>query len=199
MRLLLRGGRVVDPSQSIDEKMDILIENGKIVRTAKNIYKSKTETEADSPSTLKVLDLRGKIVVPGLIDMHTHLREPGFEYKETIQTGCEAAAAGGFTALACMPNTNPVNDNRSVTEFIIRKARECNVCHVYPVAAISRESEGVMLAEFWDLKDAGAAAFSDDGKPVMNAALMRRAMEYACSLDMTVISHCEDLHLTGHE
>jgi dihydroorotase len=197
MRLLLRGARIVDPSQMIDEKMDLLIENGKIVRTAKNIYKSKTETEADSPSTLKVLDLRGKIVVPGLIDMHTHLREPGFEYKETIQTGCEAAAAGGFTALACMPNTNPVNDNRSVTEFIIRKARECNVCHVYPVAAISRKSEGAALAEFWDLKDAGAMAFSDDGKPVMNAALMRRAMEYACSLDRTVISHCEDLHLTA--
>jgi dihydroorotase len=197
MRLLLRGARIVDPSQMIDEKMDLLIENGKIVRTAKNIYKSKTETEADYPSTLKVLDLRGKIVVPGLIDMHTHLREPGFEYKETIQTGCEAAAAGGFTALACMPNTNPVNDNRSVTEFIIRKARECNVCHVYPVAAISRKSEGAALAEFWDLKDAGAMAFSDDGKPVMNAALMRRAMEYACSLDRTVISHCEDLHLTA--
>ena len=197
MRLLLRGGRVVDPSQMIDEKMDLLIENGKIVRTAKNIYKSKTETEADSPSTLKVLDLRGKIVVPGLIDMHTHLREPGFEYKETIQTGCEAAAAGGFTALACMPNTNPVNDNRSVTEFIIRKARECNICHVYPVAAISRKSEGAALAEFWDLKDAGAVAFSDDGKPVMNAALMRRAMEYACSLDRIVISHCEDLNLTA--
>jgi len=188
---------VVDPSQPIDEKTDILIENGKIVRTAKNIYKSKTETKADSPSTLKIIDLRGKIVVPGLIDMHTHLREPGFEYKETIQTGCEAAVAGGFTALACMPNTNPVNDNRSVTEFIIRKARECNVCHVYPVAAISRKSEGAALAEFWDLKDAGAVAFSDDGKPVMNAALMRRAMEYACSLDMTVISHCEDLHLTA--
>jgi dihydroorotase len=197
MRLLLRGARIVDPSQPIDEKTDILIENGKIVRTARNIYKSKTEPGDDSPSTLKVLDLRGKIVVPGLIDMHTHLREPGFEYKETIQTGCEAAAAGGFTALACMPNTNPVNDNRSVTEFIIRKARECNVCHVYPVAAISRKSEGAALAEFWDLKDAGAMAFSDDGKPVMNAALMRRAMEYACSLDRTVISHCEDLHLTA--
>jgi dihydroorotase len=181
----------------IDEKMDILIENGRIVRTDRNIYKSKTQTGDDASSTLKVLDLRGKIVVPGLIDMHTHLREPGFEYKETIQTGCESAAAGGFTALACMPNTNPVNDNRSVTEFIIRKARECNVCHVYPVAAISRRSEGAALAEFWDLKDAGAMAFSDDGKPVMNAALMRRAMEYACSLDRTVISHCEDLHLTA--
>jgi dihydroorotase len=197
MRLLLRGARVVDPSQPIDEKIDILVENGKIVRVAKNIYKSRTQTEADAPSTLKILDLRGKIVVPGLIDMHTHLREPGFEYRETIQTGCEAATAGGFTALACMPNTNPVNDNHSVTESIIRKARECDLCHVYPIAAISRGSEGAMLAEFWDLKDAGAVAFSDDGKPVMNAALMRRALEYAASLDMPVISHCEDLHLTA--
>lgn len=197
MRLLLRGARVVDPSQPIDEKIDILIENGKIVRMGKNIYKAKTQNGEESPSTLKTLDLRGKIVVPGLIDMHTHLREPGFEYKETIQTGCEAAAAGGFTAVACMPNTNPVNDNRSVTESIIRRARECNLCHVYPVAAISRRSEGAALAEFWDLKDAGAVAFSDDGKPVMNAALMRRAMEYACSLDMPVISHCEDLHLSA--
>ena len=197
MRLLLRGARVVDPSQPIDEKIDILIENGKIVRLGKNIYKEKTQNGEESPSTLKTLDLRGKIVVPGLIDMHTHLREPGFEYKETIQTGCEAAAAGGFTAVACMPNTNPVNDNRSVTESIIRRARECNLCHVYPVAAISRRSEGAALAEFWDLKDAGAVAFSDDGKPVMNAALMRRAMEYACSLDMPVISHCEDLHLSA--
>jgi len=196
MRLLLRGGRIIDPSQPIDEKVDVLIENGKVVRMAKNIYQSKQGAEADAPSTLRVLDLRGKIIVPGLIDMHTHLREPGFEYKETIQTGCEAAVAGGFTALACMPNTNPVNDNHAVTESIVRKARETNLCHVYPVAAVSLNSEGVMLAEFWDLKDAGAVAFSDDGKPVMNAALMRRALEYASSLEMPVISHCEDIHLS---
>jgi dihydroorotase len=197
MRLLLRGGRVVDPSQPIDERIDILIENGKIVRTGKNIYKAKAESGEDSPSTLKTLDLRGKIVVPGLIDMHTHLREPGFEYKETLQTGGEAAVAGGFTAVACMPNTNPVNDNHSVTEFILRRARECNLCRVYPVAAISRKSEGAQLAEFWDLKDAGAVAVSDDGRPVMDAALMRRALEYANSLDMAVISHCEDRHLSA--
>jgi dihydroorotase len=197
MRLLLRGGRIVDPSQRIDEKMDLLIENGKIIRLAKNIYKSKTAGEDAAPSNLKTIDLRGKIIVPGLIDMHTHLREPGFEYKETIQTGCEAATAGGFTALACMPNTDPVNDNHAVTESIVRKAGECRLCHVYPIAAISRKSEGAVLTEFWDLKDAGAVAFSDDGRPVMNAALMRRALEYAASLEMPVISHCEDLHLSA--
>jgi dihydroorotase len=197
MRLLLRGGRVIDPSQPIDDKIDILIENGKIVRTGKNIYKAKGEAAEESPSSLKTLDLRGKFVVPGLIDMHTHLREPGFEYKETIQTGCEAATAGGFTAVACMPNTNPVNDNHAVTESILRRARECNLCAVYPIAAISRKSEGVQLAEFWDLKDAGAVAVSDDGKPVMDAALMRRALEYAGSLDMAVISHCEDRNLAA--
>ena len=113
MRLLLRGGRIIDPSQHIDEKMDLLIENGKIVKVAKNIYKAKTAAEDTVSSTLKILDLRGKVVVPGLIDMHTHFREPGFEYKETIQTGSAAAAAGGFTAVACMPNTDPVNDSRS--------------------------------------------------------------------------------------
>lgn len=197
MRLLLRGARVIDPSQPIDEKTDILVENGKVVRMAKNIYKSKRSAEADAPSTLRIHDLRGKIIVPGLIDMHTHLREPGFEYKETIRTGCEAAVAGGFTALACMPNTHPVNDNHAVTESIIRKACEANLCRVYPVAAVSLKSEGSTLAEFWDLKDAGAIAFSDDGRPVSSAALMRRALEYASSLEMPVISHCEDLHLTA--
>jgi dihydroorotase len=197
MRLLLRGGRLIDPSQQIDEKMDLLIENGKIVKVAKNIYKGKTAADEAVPSTLKILDLRGQIVVPGLIDMHTHLREPGFEYKETIQTGSAAAAAGGFTAVACMPNTHPVNDSRSITEFIIGRAAENKIIRVYPIAAISRKSEGAILSEFWDLKDAGAVAFSDDGRPVMNAALMRRAMEYASSLNIPVISHCEDLCLSA--
>ncbi len=129
--------------------------------------------------------------------MHTHLREPGFEYKETIASGSEAAVAGGFTSVACMPNTNPVNDNRSVTEFIRRKAAECGLANVYPIAAISLKSEGAALTEFWDLKDAGAVGFSDDGKPVMNAALMRRALEYASSLDMPIIVHCEDRNLSA--
>jgi len=197
MRMLLWGGRIIDPSQHIDEKMDLLIENGKIVKLAKNIYRAGTAAEADAPSTLKVFDLRGKAVVPGLVDMHTHLREPGYEYKETIRTGSAAAAAGGFTAVACMPNTDPVNDGRSVTEFIIRKAAESKIVRVYPVAAISRKSEGIALSEFWELREAGAVAFSDDGKPVMNSALMRRALEYASSLGMTVISHCEDAGLSA--
>ena len=191
MTLLLKGGRLVDPSRKTDGKMDLLIENGKIVRTGKDLLKEET------PSGAEVIDLRGKLVVPGLIDMHTHLREPGFEYKETIASGSEAAVAGGFTSIACMPNTDPVNDSRSVTEFIRRKAAECGVANVYPIAAISMKSEGTTLTEFWDLKDAGAIGFSDDGKPVMNAALMRRTLEYASSLDMPVIVHCEDKNLSS--
>jgi dihydroorotase len=191
MTLLLKGGRVVDPSRDIDREEDLFIEDGKIVRSGKDL------AEAGPPPAAEVLDLRGMIVVPGLIDMHTHLREPGFEYKETIASGSEAAVAGGFSAVACMPNTDPVNDNRSVTEFIRRKASECGLANVYPIAAISMKSEGTLLTEFWDLKEAGAVGFSDDGKPVMNAGLMRRALEYASSLDMPVIVHCEDKHLSA--
>ena len=192
MSILLKGGRIVDPSQNINEEMDILIEKGAVARTGKDLY-DKTKAEPD----LKIFDLRNKIVAPGLIDIHTHLREPGFEYKETIQTGSEAAVAGGFTSIACMPNTDPINDNRSVTEFICRKALQCNLANVYPVAAISKRSEGITITEFGDLKDAGAVAFSDDGRPVMNSALMRRALEYASSLGILIISHCEDTSLSA--
>jgi dihydroorotase len=191
MTLLLKGGRVVDPSRKVDGIADLLIENGKIVSSGKALPKGK------KVSTPEVLDLRGKWVVPGLIDMHTHLREPGFEYKETIASGSEAAVAGGFSSVACMPNTNPVNDSRSVTEFIRRKATECGLVNVYPIAAITVKSEGSLLSEFWDLKDAGAIGFSDDGKPVMNASLIRRALEYASSLDMPIIVHCEDKNLSA--
>jgi len=196
-KLLLRGGRIIDPSQDIDGEMDLLIEGGKIAALGKDIYRSGMDSPKTSGADFKVLDLRGMIVAPGLIDMHTHLREPGFEYRETIRTGSEAASHGGFTSVACMPNTRPVNDNRSVTEFIIRRAAECNLVNVYPIAAVSRGSEGVTMAEFWDLKNAGAVAFSDDGKPVTNSALMRRALEYASSLDMPIISHCEDVSLSA--
>jgi dihydroorotase len=191
MILLLKGGRIVDPSRKMDSKADLLIENGKILRSGKDLHK------AERSSGAEVIDLGGKMVVPGLIDIHTHLREPGFEYKETIASGSEAAVAGGFTSIACMPNTDPVNDSRSVTEFIRRKAAECGIANVYPIAAISAKSEGSTLTEFWDLKEAGAVGFSDDGKPVMNAALMRRALEYASSLEMPVIVHCEDKNLSS--
>ncbi|MEW6333155.1 MAG: amidohydrolase family protein, partial [Thermodesulfobacteriota bacterium] len=192
MTLLLKGGRVVDPSRNLDGEADLLIQDGKIVHCGRKPPKGKASA-AD-----QVLDCRGKWIVPGLIDMHTHLREPGFEYKETIASGSEAAVAGGFTSVACMPNTNPVNDSRSVTEFIRRKAAECGIANIYPIAAITVRSEGAQLSEFWDLKDAGAVGFSDDGRPVMNAALMRRALEYASSLDMPVIVHCEDKNLSAN-
>jgi dihydroorotase len=191
MRLLLRGGRIIDPSQQLDEQRDLLIERRVIAGLGKDL------TRAGGESDLTIVELEGKLVVPGLIDMHTHLREPGFEYKETIRTGSLAAAAGGFTSIACMPNTEPVNDNRSVTEFILRKARECEVVNVYPVAAVSKGSEGAVITEFADLRDAGAVAFSDDGKSVMNSGLLRRALEYAHSLGTLVISHCEDMDLAA--
>jgi dihydroorotase len=191
MRLLLRGGRIIDPSQPLDDRMDLLMEGRTIVGLGKDLI------GAEGKSGLTILELKGKLVVPGLIDMHTHLREPGFEYKETVRTGSLAAAAGGFTSIACMPNTDPVNDTSSVTEFILRKARQCGVVNVYPVAAVSKSSEGALVTEFADLRDAGAVAFSDDGKSVMNSGLMRRALEYAHALGMPVISHCEDTDLAA--
>lgn len=195
MKLLLTGARVLDPSQNIDSRMDIFIEEGKISKTGTNLSQSSKSKGLEKIT--KIIDLTGMIVVPGLIDMHTHLREPGLEYKETIASGSAAAVAGGFTSIACMPNTNPVNDNRSVTEFIIRKAAEVSLVNVYPIGAISKDSDGLKLTEFWDLKEAGIVALSDDGNPVMDAALMRRAMEYAFSLQLPVISHCEDTNLSG--
>jgi dihydroorotase len=188
MKLLLKGARVIDPSRNLDALMDVLVEDGKIAGCKPGIK---------APSGAKVLDLAGMIAAPGLIDMHTHLREPGYEYRETIASGSAAAVAGGFTSIACMPNTRPVNDNRSVTEFILRKAAEANLANIYPIGAISMNSEGRQMTEFWDLKEAGIVALSDDGNPVMDAALMRRAMEYAYSLDLPVIQHCEDKNLSA--
>jgi len=197
MMRLIRGGRIIDPSQNIDTKMDLLIHEGKIFKAGVNLTEYLRNSPGKNSIDFDILDVTDYLVVPGLIDMHTHLREPGFEYKETIQSGTAAAVAGGFTALACMPNTNPVNDNRSVTEYIIKKAAECGLARVYPIAAISRASEGRCLSEFHDLKDAGAVAFSDDGKPVADSALMRRALEYAFSIGLPIISHCEDTALTA--
>jgi dihydroorotase len=188
MKLLIKGGRILDPTQRIDEISDILIENGNIALIGKD--------PAGSSEDLQILEVQGLLIVPGLIDMHTHLREPGFEYKETVRSGSLAAVAGGFTSIACMPNTDPVNDNRSTTEFILHQAALAGFARVFPVACISKGSEGKVLAEFGDLKDAGAVAFSDDGKPVENSRLMRSALEYAASFQMPVISHCEDISLS---
>jgi len=188
-RLLLKGGRLVDPLERIDGLCDILVIDGKIAEVKEKI--------AVDENAVKVIDVSGLVVLPGLIDMHTHLREPGYEHKETIRTGAYAAAAGGFTAVACMANTNPVNDNRSITEFILRRAEEADSVRIYPISALSLKQEGKNLVEFWDQKEAGAVAISDDGRPVMDSALMRRALEYAGSLGMTVISHCEDSYLSA--
>jgi len=198
MKLLLQRGRVIDPSQQLDAVMDVLIENAKIVKIAPHIAErpSKSVKGTGLPD-FRIIDVYGLMVVPGLIDMHTHLREPGFEYKETIETGSRAAAAGGFTSIACMSNTHPVNDSRSITEFIKKKAALCGLVNVYPIAAISVESAGKNLTDFRDLQAAGAIGFSDDGKPVLNSALMRRALEYAGSIGMPVISHCEDTQLSA--
>ena len=187
---LIKGGRVIDPEMGMDGVMDIYIENGKIAA----IGNEKSKTQNPKP---KIIDASGKLVVPGLIDMHTHLREPGHEYKETIQTGCLAAAQGGFSSICCMPNTEPVNDNQSVTDYILRKANMACGVRVYPVGAISRGLRGQGLAEYGEMKAAGVIALSDDGHPVMDAQLMRRALEYANGFGLLVISHCEDRNLTA--
>ncbi|OEU60612.1 MAG: dihydroorotase [Desulfobacterales bacterium C00003104] len=189
MRLIIRGGRVIDPASNTDAIKNVVIENGRIVRL-------QSGAETRNPDS-EIIDASGMWVVPGLIDMHTHLREPGHEYKETIATGCAAAAAGGFTSICCMPNTTPVNDNQSVTDYILKKAREASHARVYPVGAISKGLQGKSLAEFGELKEAGVVAVSDDGNPVMNSQLMRRALEYTRAFDLFVISHCEDLDLAG--
>lgn len=187
-KILIKNGRVIDPANKIDNILDILIDNGKIIEIGKKL--------STQHSALVIIDASDNIIVPGLIDMHVHLREPGYEYKETIKTGTEAALAGGFTSIACMPNTKPVNDNQSVTDFILDKARKESAVNVYPVGAITKGLKGEKLSEIGELKSAGVVAITDDGKPVMNSELMRRAMEYASMFDLPVISHCEDLHLS---
>ena len=192
MTLIIKGGRVIDPANGVDGILDIYIEGDKIVPPPKNAKKSN-----DTQNGAEVIDATGKIVAPGLIDMHCHLREPGFEYKEDIASGTRAAAAGGFTTICCMPNTNPVNDSRSVTEFIMAQARKAGFCKVLPIGAITKGSLGLELAEMGEMAEAGCVGFSDDGKPVANAEMMRHALEYAKTFDRTIISHCEDPTLSA--
>lgn len=197
MKLLLQGGRVIDPAQNIDDLLDILIVDGRIAALGKGLAGGLRDDGTASSFDGRIIDARSKIVVPGLVDIHVHLRDPGFEYKETIASGGEAALAGGFSSIACMPNTKPVNDNRAVTEYILNKAAECRLARIYPIAAVSRGSEGGMLAEYGDLCEAGAVAFSDDGKAVTDSSLMLSAVEYAASFGLKVISHCEDTSLSA--
>ncbi len=199
MLVLIKGGRVIDPG-NLDGIMDILIKDGKIseIKEHKSGGRDQGAGIGDQSSKLKVIDASGKIVTPGLIDMHVHLREPGHEYKETIESGCLAAAHGGFTAICSMPNTNPVNDNGQITEYILKKAEVADTARVYPVAAITKGLNGESLCEYGELKEAGAIALSDDGNPVNDSQLMRRAMEYAKGFGLPIISHCEDLNLAAN-
>jgi dihydroorotase len=183
--ILIKGGRVIDPDRFVGIA-DVLIDSGKIAAVGPNL---------SAPAGSRTIHAEGKLVMPGFVDVHVHFREPGFEYKETIQSGSAAAVAGGFTTVCCMPNTHPINDNQAVTEFILERARLAGLANVLPVGAITKGSEGRELAEIGDLRRSGCVAISDDGKPVMNSLVMRRAMEYALAFDLTVVDHCEDLHL----
>ena len=187
MSLLLRGGRVVDPSQDLDRRADLLLEDGKVVAVG-NLAAGKGH---------EVIDVAGCVVAPGFVDMHVHLREPGREDKETILTGSRAAAAGGFTSIVCMPNTTPVNDNAAITRFILERAAEAGLVNVYPTGAITLGSQGEQLAEIGEMHAAGIVAVTDDGRPVQNSQVMRRAMEYARIFDIPVMDHCEDLFLAA--
>lgn len=186
-RLVVKNGRVVDPSQDIDRVCDLAVEDGIVRQIAADIDATGSE----------VFDASGLIVAPGFIDIHVHLREPGFEHSETVETGARAAAAGGFTSVCCMPNTQPVNDNATVTSYIVERARRRAIVNVYPIGAITKNSAGEELSSIASMKEAGIVAISDDGKPVMNARVTRRAMEFARSLNLPVIQHCEDLHLSA--
>jgi len=187
MALLIKNGRVVDPASQTDRVADVLASEGKITGVAPNL----------SAPGAEIFDATGLIVAPGFIDMHVHLREPGFEHAETIESGSRAAAAGGFTSICCMPNTKPVNDSATVTSYIVERARRMAAVNVFPIGAITKGSQGEELAAIGAMKTAGAVAISDDGRPVMNSRVMRRAMEFARSYNLPVIDHCEDLNLSA--
>ena len=185
MKLLIKKGHIVDAKSGIDGVFDLLAIDGRIAEISKNI----------SDDGCEVIDAKGKYVLPGLVDAHCHLRDPGFEYKEDIESGTRSAAVGGFTSIACMPNTNPVIDSEAVIKYILNKADQEGYVHVFPIGAITKGQKGEELAEIGELKFAGAVAISDDGKPVKSSSLMKKALQYASMFDITVISHCEDLDL----
>jgi dihydroorotase len=185
MRILIKNGHVIDTKQNINGVMDVLIQEGLIAEVGKIAEVSRT----------KIIDATGKYVLPGFVDAHCHLREPGLEYKEDIKSGSKSAAKGGFTSIACMPNTNPIIDNSAIISYVLNKAKEAAIVNVYPIGAISKGQEGKELAEIGDMKFAGAVAVSDDGKPVKNPDLMKKALQYASMFDITVISHCEEMEL----
>jgi dihydroorotase len=188
MKRLLRGGRVVDPASGVDGVHDVLIADGRIERIGRDL-------PHDGAEVIEIAS--GLVVCPGFIDMHVHLREPGQEHKETVATGVAAAVAGGFTAVACMPNTSPVNDNANVTALILARAADANLARVYPIGAVTKGSKGELLADIAELKQAGCVAITDDGHPVSTALMLRRALEYAGMFGMPVIEHCEDPTLKG--
>lgn len=192
MRLAITGGLVVDPSQKLSGSYTVLIEDGQIAGLVKDHKFPKGKGLTD----YEIMDVKGATLCPGFIDLHTHLREPGFEYREDIASGTRAAAAGGFTTICCMANTNPVNDNGQVTEFILKQAKAKGLVHVLPVGAVSQGLKGKGLAAIGEMVSAGVVAVSDDGEPVMNGALMRHAMEYTKGFGIPVISHAEDKDLS---
>ena len=188
MKILITNGYVIDPSQGVNGGKDLLIEDGRV----SGLLERGREVEGGA----EVFDATGLIVAPGFIDLHTHLREPGQEYKETIATGAAAAVAGGWTTICAMPNTDPVNDSPAVTRFIIEQAARAQLANVFPIGALTKGSNGRELAEMGEMKNAGIVAVSDDGRPVPNAGIMRRAMEYAHGFDLTVVDHCQDASLS---
>ena len=186
-KLLIKNGRVIDPASGRDEVADVLIKGGLVVRIGPDLH---------ATGAIQ-FDATGLVVAPGFIDMHVHLREPGFEHAETIESGSKAAAAGGFTSICAMPNTHPVNDDATVTRYIVERAQRSAIVNVFPIGAITKDSAGEQLAAIGSMKAAGVVAISDDGQPVMNSRVMRRAMEFAHAFDLPVIDHCEDLHLSA--
>ncbi|MEO6656443.1 MAG: dihydroorotase [Pyrinomonadaceae bacterium] len=189
MNLLIKNGHLIDPAAEENTGMNVLIEDGKVSAWLK--------PDDDLPTGFELFDAAGLLVAPGFIDMHVHLREPGQEHKETIASGCAAAVAGGWTSVCPMPNTNPINDNAAITRYMIEQAERAGLANVFPIGAITKFSDGAELAEMGEMKAAGAVAVSDDGRPVPDAGIMRRAMQYAKDFDLPVIDHCEDKSLSS--